>query len=49
MVSDTELSLIRLHRHYTNNILFKDGGLMSQPNPYLEAMELIEEYEPHGG
>lgn len=49
MVTDEEISIIRLHKHYTNNVLFVDGGIMSQPNVYLEAMELIEEYQPYGG
>lgn len=44
MVSEKSWHLIRLHKHYQKNVLFTDGGLMSQPNLYLEAMERIEEY-----
>jgi len=39
----TELSdfLLRMNRHYRNGILLNEGGLLDQPNPYLEAMETI--------
>lgn len=43
MVTQYEMNLVRLHGHYRNRLLFTEGGLMSQPNYYLEAMELIEE------
>lgn len=45
MVTEWALTLIRLHAHYRNRLLFHEGGLMDQPNVYLEAMELIEGYD----
>jgi hypothetical protein len=30
-----------MHKHYVKGILITDGGLMNQPNKYLEAMEMI--------
>lgn len=43
MVDDFSASLIRLHTHYKNRILFTDGGISSQPNKYVQGMEYIEE------
>lgn len=37
--SDRYLSL---YRHYRNGILAVSGGLLDQPNPYLESMEQID-------
>jgi len=42
MVSDRSLFFTRLHTHYRNQILFSEGGITSQPNLYLDAMEHIE-------
>jgi len=42
MVDDQSAIFLRLHIHYQNQILFTDGGITSQPNRYLEAMEHIE-------
>jgi hypothetical protein len=41
-VDEQSAFFLRLHTHYKNRILFTDGGLTSQPNRYLEAMEEIE-------
>jgi len=30
-----------LHKHYSNGVLMRSGGLLDQPNYYLEAMEII--------
>ncbi len=32
----------RLYRHYKNGILLTGGGILDQPNRYLEIMELID-------
>ena len=42
MISERSLFLVRLHKHYQQRILFEAGGLMDQPNAYLEAMEYME-------
>lgn len=42
MVTNRSLTMIRLHAHYKNQFLFTHGGLMGQPNTYLEAMEVID-------
>lgn len=42
MITDRSLFFIRLANHYRRGILFDSGGLMRQPNAYLEAMDLIE-------
>lgn len=44
MITEKTYTLIRLHKHYKNQILFEDGGLMRQPNVYLDAIETIEGY-----
>jgi len=33
---------IRLYRHYKNGVLPYGGGLLNQPNTYIEAMDTIE-------
>lgn len=33
--------LIKLHKHYHKNILYRGGGISQQPNLYLSAMELL--------
>ena len=42
MISERSLHYIRLHKHYTNGVLAKDGGLLSQPAAYIAAMDTIE-------
>lgn len=41
MISDQSDFFLRMHKHYVKGILIKSGGLMEQPNKYLEAMEII--------
>jgi len=36
------MSFMRLYRHYRSGWLPYAGGLMEQPNIYLEAMETID-------
>jgi len=43
MVDEQSAFFLRLHVHYRNRILFTEGGLTSQPNRYLEAMEQVEQ------
>ena len=33
---------MRLHRHYLNGVLPFSGGLLDQPNTYIQAMEVID-------
>jgi len=44
LVSEQSRSLLRLHAHYKRNILPFAGGLMDQPQAYLQAMELLNGY-----
>lgn len=41
MVTERETGLIRLYQHYKENKLPLAGGLLDQPNNYVEAMEII--------
>lgn len=41
MVTDLSRDLLVLGRHYHSGKLAFSGGLLEQPNLYLEAMELI--------
>jgi len=41
MISEKTYTLIRLHKHYKNNHLAFPGGLLQQPNYYLQAMEIL--------
>jgi len=34
--------LFELYQHYKKGILLVGGGLLDQPNAYLEAMDIIE-------
>jgi len=36
--------LLRLYKHYKNNILPFAGGILDQPNVFQEAMEIIENH-----
>jgi len=38
----------RLHQHYRNSVLFTAGGIMDQPNLYIEVMEQITEAMNNG-
>lgn len=41
MITEESNIYLRLHRHYSKGILIMAGGLLDQPNKYLEAMEMI--------
>jgi len=41
MITDDSNFFLKMHKHYKNGILLVDGGLVNQPNKYLEAMELL--------
>ena len=41
MISDESNFLLSMNKHYRNGHLLISGGLLDQPNKYLEAMELI--------
>ena len=42
MITERSMSFLRLYRHYKNGWLPYTGGLLDQPNIYLEAMEIID-------
>lgn len=42
MVGPDEWKLISLYRHYKNGFLPSTGGVLDQPQVFLEAMEAIE-------
>lgn len=42
MVTDQSWALLRLARHYRNHYLPFAGGLMEQPNLFLQAMEILD-------
>lgn len=42
MITDFSRAMLRLHGYYRNRILPFAGGLLDQPNGYVEAMETIE-------
>jgi len=41
MVTDIDKYMLKLHKHYSKGVLLQSGGLLDQPNYYLEAMEII--------
>lgn len=41
MITQESSFLLRLHAHYKQGLLPYDGGLLEQPNFYLEAMEIL--------
>lgn len=41
MITPQSRFLLRMYQHYKNRLLPYEGGLLSQPNYYLEAMEII--------
>jgi hypothetical protein len=48
MVDRSTWDYFRLHQHYRNSILLTAGGIMDQPNIYIEVMEQITEAMNHG-
>lgn len=42
MISDDSHTFIRLYSHYKNQLLPLGGGLLEQPNVFIQAMEAIE-------
>ena len=42
MITDDSWAILGWHKHYKNGILLKGGGLLDQPNYYLETMTLID-------
>jgi len=44
MVDQCSLELINLYAHYKNKILPLSGGLLNQPNGYVRAMAVIDNY-----
>lgn len=45
MITQESRFLLRLHEHYRRGLLAREGGILEQPNYYLEAMELLAEQE----
>jgi len=43
MVTQQSMMLMKLYKHYSNNILLKQGGILDQPNFYIEAMEILDQ------
>jgi hypothetical protein len=41
MITASSRLWLRLHMHYRVNILPVSGGIMQQPNKYIEAMEVL--------
>jgi hypothetical protein len=41
MVTPQSRFLVELHSHYQNRLLPYDGGLLTQPNYYRTAMEIV--------
>jgi len=41
MITDSSNFMLKMHKHYQNGVLLQSGGLLDQPNYYLEAMEII--------
>lgn len=42
MATPQSNAYMRLYNHYKNHFLPLDGGILKQPNAFLEAMETIE-------
>lgn len=45
MITRESRFLIRLHEHYKAGHMARVGGVLEQPNFYLEAMEVLSERE----
>lgn len=43
-ITALSIHFLKLHKHYKCNILPYSGGILEQPNPFMEAMEIIETY-----
>jgi len=43
LIEEASRTYLSLYRHYKNGILIFGGGLLNQPNPYIEAMSIIDE------
>lgn len=41
MVGERESEMLRLFQHYRHQLLPSAGGLLDQPNNYIESMEII--------
>lgn len=41
-ITSLSRTFLSLHTHYKSRLLPLSGGLLNQPNAYLQAMELIE-------
>ena len=46
MVTDFSRACLRLYRHYKNGVLLRAGGLYDQPNIYIDAMGVVDGYQP---
>jgi len=42
LVTDKSWALLGLYRHYKNKILPYGGGILEQPNYYMQAMETLD-------
>ncbi len=42
MVTAQTRRLLKLHQHYSNGLMLVSGGVIDQPNFYLQAMEIID-------
>ena len=42
MVTTDSWTLLNWHKHYKNGVLLKSGGLLEQPNYYIEMMNILE-------
>lgn len=41
MITPASHLWLRLHMHYRGHMLPRAGGIMDQPNKYIEAMEVL--------
>ncbi len=48
MVTEHSWYLLELHRHYLQGNLAVAGGVTDQPGAYLDAMNIITEWQAHG-
>lgn len=44
MITQESADFYSLYKHYQNGVMPYSGGLFEQPNAYLEAMDLIDEW-----
>ena len=44
MVTEQDIWLLEMYAHYKNGVLPFAGGLLNQPNIYVEAMGVIDDY-----